>query len=345
LCHESQVVRYLAGRLTAIRRLGIESLVVLLASGCLAFPPVVSLPTRGQVFFERKGGALEPAAGVLVLAERLDLCDRAPMGEASSTGIDSFLVRTDPSGSFELPPRTFMPCSRVTLEARAAVPGWSTHLNPDKRVVTLRPAPPSAVRVIDIHGGWATGYKTTQEDIRKIYLELLPEIAPLLARHREKSNELAAQEIMYVVGQNVFLVDWERLAPDLRESLVEAFFGNGEGYRLLRPPQRAPAYYVGELDGLAQAMTAAGAQAELDSTEVIRAIQAVAILDNDWDVDPRGERIEPWRLQIRATTVSAFREAVTRDESLTTRQDRLRETIRCLHSLGGTHQPRCWPGD
>lgn len=102
----------------------------LTVAGC--FPPrTVALPTRGRVYFEREtAGArvLQPAAGVLVLAERLDVCHSRPwmLASASSTGIDAFLRRTDEHGYFTIPARRERICSRAIIVTTAFVPGFSS---------------------------------------------------------------------------------------------------------------------------------------------------------------------------------------------------------------------------
>jgi len=49
------------------------------------------------------------------------------IGEASTTGIDSYLVRTDRNGAFHIPPRRYdQVCSRVALMATAYVPGYES---------------------------------------------------------------------------------------------------------------------------------------------------------------------------------------------------------------------------
>jgi len=89
-------------------------------------------PTSARVYFLRVQGdglILVPAADALVLAERINVCDRSKwsIGEASTTGIDGFLVRTDRNGAFHIPPRRYdQVCSRVALRATAYVPGYES---------------------------------------------------------------------------------------------------------------------------------------------------------------------------------------------------------------------------
>jgi len=76
------------------------------------FAKTADLPTSAHVYFLRVQGvglALVPAPDALVLAERINVCDRSKwsIGEASTTGIDSYLVRTDRNGAFHIPPRRY----------------------------------------------------------------------------------------------------------------------------------------------------------------------------------------------------------------------------------------------
>src|SRR5690348_7822497 len=82
---------------------------------------LVELPTRGRVYLERDAGpqkSLEPAGGVLILAERINVCEQSSRGpgEGSTTGIDAFLVRSDADGHYQIPGRRISNvCSRVEL--------------------------------------------------------------------------------------------------------------------------------------------------------------------------------------------------------------------------------------
>ncbi len=104
------------------------------------------LPTQGHVYYENVSAgvvSLVPASKVLVLVERVNVCDRSRSkwlpGEASTTGIDAYLVRSDTAGLFEVSAKTFdQVCSRVVLTANAFAPGYASLSG---RVVLQSPAP------------------------------------------------------------------------------------------------------------------------------------------------------------------------------------------------------------
>jgi hypothetical protein len=98
--------------------------IVATATGC-AGGRVVDLPTRSRVLTEVQSSHFEPAPNVLVLAKRINVCERGFMSEGSTTGIDAYLVRSDSNGGFTIPPRTFRRvCSKVVLLSTAFVPGY-----------------------------------------------------------------------------------------------------------------------------------------------------------------------------------------------------------------------------
>jgi hypothetical protein len=126
---------------------GLTGFAMVLVSACRSH--AVVLPTRGHVYYESVSAgvvSLVPASKVLVLVERVNVCDRSKwlLGEASTTGIDAYLVRSDTAGLFEVSAKTFdQVCSRVVLTANAFAPGYASWSG---RVVLQSPAP--AVRSV-----------------------------------------------------------------------------------------------------------------------------------------------------------------------------------------------------
>src|SRR5690348_14419888 len=89
------------------------------------------LPTTGRVLVRASNGGYRPASHVLVLAERLNVCDgnELLMRESSSSGIDASLVRTDTEGVYRIPGKSFdHVCSRILLRATAFLPGYKSNL-------------------------------------------------------------------------------------------------------------------------------------------------------------------------------------------------------------------------
>src|SRR5262249_4414689 len=152
----------------------------------------------------------------------------------------------------------------------------------------------SSRRISDLWSQWNFETETSDPSVRQIFLELLPELAPLIAHYRDAKSDWPAEALMEHVQRSVFLSDWTRFDTALRESLVEAFLGNGKTYRLAQPPQRPATYYAGELDHVVEALRAHEGEASLDSTELITAIQAIAILDDDWNVEPKWKEFTIW---------------------------------------------------
>jgi hypothetical protein len=68
---------------------------------------------------------LVPAGGIEIIAQRTNVCDRSTwtLGEASTTGIDSYIVKADDSGYYHIPQKSFSDtCSRVVLRGTAISP-------------------------------------------------------------------------------------------------------------------------------------------------------------------------------------------------------------------------------
>lgn len=170
-------------------------LVALIAVGC-ASTFNTALPTKGHVF-KLHDSYLEPAPNVLVLVNRINVCDSGFMSEASTTGIDAHLVRTDSNGAFEVPSKTYSNvCSRVILLSNGFVPGYKSqsgrvllHFNPEEknRGITENDAILIPIQVAEVRGKELAGdlyslfssYTVTSSMARQIYLEMLPEIDKL----------------------------------------------------------------------------------------------------------------------------------------------------------------------
>jgi hypothetical protein len=124
----------------------VGAFVLQLLAGCDRSRELVELPTRGRVYVERQVGSqkrLEPASGVLILAERINVCERSSWspGEGSTTGIDAYLVRSDADGRYQIPGRRAENvCSRVVLSATAFVPAYYSL---SARVALLSPYTPN----------------------------------------------------------------------------------------------------------------------------------------------------------------------------------------------------------
>ena len=131
---------------------GLTGFAMVLVSACRSQPVV--LPTQGHVYYENVSAgvvSLVSAAKVLVLVERINVCDQSkwPPGEASTTGIDAHLVRSDTAGLFEVAAKTFdQVCSRVALTANAFAPGYASLSG---RVVLQSPAPAMRSVLSQIH--------------------------------------------------------------------------------------------------------------------------------------------------------------------------------------------------
>jgi hypothetical protein len=119
--------RIMIGNHTSLWVVG--AFVLPLLVGCDRSRELVELPTRGRVYVEREVGSqkrLEPASGVLILAERINVCERSSWspGEGSTTGIDAYLVRSDADGRYQIPGRrTDNVCSRVGFVCHRLCPG------------------------------------------------------------------------------------------------------------------------------------------------------------------------------------------------------------------------------
>ncbi len=168
------------------------------------------LPTSGRVYFIHygEGGvSLSPAPGVLVLVERMDVCDskRVIPLQALTTGIDAFLVRSDANGNFSVPARSFKLCTRASFIPSAFVPGYrswhaylifngysssESSLMKDKRVfaginendVVLEPQKLSEERAIDLVRSLYSSFSShtvTASMSQEILREMKPEISQL----------------------------------------------------------------------------------------------------------------------------------------------------------------------
>jgi hypothetical protein len=170
------------------------------------FAKSAELPTTAHVYFVRQQAGLrilEPASDVLVLAERINVCDRSKwsIGEASTTGVDGYLVRTAKDGTFHIPPRRYdQVCSRVVLTSTAYTPGYesvvarayfATHadsanpayarMDKDNDVLLWKGRPISdSSTVVGFNPSF--GSEVTLPMIRQIFREMRPDLESLLAR-------------------------------------------------------------------------------------------------------------------------------------------------------------------
>jgi hypothetical protein len=165
---------------------------------------VAMLPTMGRVY--RESGVndelkLSPASGIELVAQRVNVCDKKSwlIGEASTTGIDSFIVTTDSDGYYHVPPRSFTGvCSRIVLRGTAISPylhstsalvARSPVVGNPKRYgwlgdsdVILNDAAIGIDRIQELSGdlNHATGSYAVSETIRKeVYFRLFQEICRL----------------------------------------------------------------------------------------------------------------------------------------------------------------------
>lgn len=183
-------------RASRLRSPALLLLFALVSAGCTG-----ELPTRGRVYFERQiGGArvLEPAAGVLVVAERLDVCDSRPwmLASASSTGIDAHLRRTDEQGYFTIPARRERICSRAIILTTPFVPGFHTLSG---RVARSPDLYPDQTGYSEIHGDDAV---------------LLPR-EPTPERAEELARELYMTFGSYLVTQEMQAEVMEAMGPEI----------------------------------------------------------------------------------------------------------------------------------
>jgi hypothetical protein len=155
----------------------------------------------------------------------MDVCDQStwPPGEASTTGIDAFLVRSDANGNFSVPPRSFKLCTRASFIPSAFVPGYrswhaflifngyssrQSSLMKDKRVfaginendVVLEPQKLSEERAIDLvrsmHSSF-TNYTVTASMSQEILREMKPEMSQLAAAYPTVWRKECTQFIPY----------------------------------------------------------------------------------------------------------------------------------------------------
>lgn len=205
--------------MSCFKPLTLTLLVAVIAAGCISSLNT-ALPTKGHVF-KLHDSYLEPATNVLVLVNRINVCDSGFMSEASTTGIDAHLVRTDSNGAFEVPPKTYSNvCSRVILLSNGIVPGYKSqsgrvrlHYKPEEknRGITENDAILIPSQVTEARGKELAGdlysmfssYTVTSSMAEQIYMEMLPEIEQL-AQKTEQWNEEC-----YRIGGTSRLVDQE----------------------------------------------------------------------------------------------------------------------------------------
>lgn len=192
--HAAQGRRW-AFYMSLIRRFCLVMVIAVTAS--CAGSRVVDLPVRGRVFIERQNSRVEPAPNVLVLAQRINVCDRGFISEGSTTGIDAYLIRSDSNGVFEIPPITFQRvCSRAILLSTAFLPNYKSqsgrvllHYDPNKAKAGFTENDAFLIPSIvdenrarelssDLYFAFSS-YTVNGGMAKEIYLEMLPEIEML----------------------------------------------------------------------------------------------------------------------------------------------------------------------
>ncbi len=154
---------------------GLTGFAMVLVSACRSQPMV--LPSQGHAYYENVSAgvvSLVPAAKVLVLVERINVCDQRKwlLEEGSTTGIDAYLVRSDTAGLFEVSAKTFdQVCSRVVLTANAFAPGYASWSG---RVVLQSPAPAmrSVLSQINENDVLLARRTVTERNLRQVVGEL-----------------------------------------------------------------------------------------------------------------------------------------------------------------------------
>jgi hypothetical protein len=161
--------------------------IIPLTFGCAEKPS--DLPTAARAYIQQSGGTrndkLVAVSGVLVVAERVNVCERSQwtLGEGSTTGIDSHAVTSGSDGTFNLPPKSYTNvCSYVVIVPTAFAPGMTsqsarvllsgdgrdryTQLNQND--VALVPGREGRDRIVELSRdiGFATGSYATTKDVR-----------------------------------------------------------------------------------------------------------------------------------------------------------------------------------
>ncbi len=278
--------------------------VVLAPLGAIA--RTADLPTTAHVHFERlRAGVLvlEPAPNVLVLAERINVCDRSKwfIGEASTTGIDSYLVRTDKSGAFHVPPRRYdQVCSRVALTGTAYVPGYesivarayfATQADSTKPAyalmdkdndVLLRKGRPISPDTTVVGFSRSFGSKVTLPMIRQIFREMRPDLELLLTLPAGGKESPTARDLRVGLQESYVLSDWMTIKAKEQIQLIDLMINDYGSYNLTAKPSQSTQYYVNELQRIVEHYGGTQLPKVLGESTVFDLLEGLATLDGDW---------------------------------------------------------------
>ena len=270
------------------------------------FAKTVDLPTGAHVYFLRVQGvglALVPAPDALVLAERINVCDRSKwsIGEAPTTGIDSYLVRTDKNGAFHIPPRRYdQVCSRVALMATAYVPGYesvvgrayfATHSNSSNAAfvrmdkdndVLLGKGHPISDRTSVVGFDQSFGSEVTLPMIRQIYREMRPDLDTLLAMSSVGTRSDPSQELRVRWQGTYLLSDWKTMKTKQQVQLIDLMINDYRRYNLKAKPAQSAQYYSDELQQIVEHYQAGAIPKMLAESTIFELLEALATLDGDW---------------------------------------------------------------
>ena len=270
------------------------------------FAKTVDLPTGAQVYFLRVQGVglvVVPAPDALVLAERINVCDRSKwsIGEASTSGIDSYLVRTDKNGAFQIPPRRYdQVCSRVALKATAYVPGYesvvgrayfATHSNSSNAAfvrmdkdndVLLGKGYPISDRTSVVGFNPSFGSEVTLSMIRQIYREMRPDLDTLLTMSSVGTGFDPSQELRVGWRETYLLSDWKTMKAKQQVQLIDSMINDYHRYNLKAKPAQSAQYYSDELQRIAEHYREGAIPKRLAESTIFELLEALATLDGDW---------------------------------------------------------------
>jgi len=277
---------------------------LLAASG--AFAGTVDLPTTAHVYFERQQAAvvvLVPAPDVLILVERINVCDRSKwfIGEASTTGIDSYLVRTDKSGAFNIPPRRYdQVCSRVALTGTAYVPGYesivarayfATQADSTKPAyalmdkdndVLLRKGRPISPDTTVVGFSLSFGSNVTLPMTRQIFREMRSDLQPLLTLPVGDKESWTARDLRMGLQHSYVLSDWLTMKATEQLRLIDWMIYDYRSYNLEAKPAQSAQYYADELQKIVERYRGTPMPKMLAESTVFELLEGLATLDGDW---------------------------------------------------------------
>jgi hypothetical protein len=270
------------------------------------FARTADLPTTAHVYFVRQQAGLrilEPASDVLVLAERINVCDRSKwsVGEASSTGVDSYLVRTAKDGAFHIQPRRYdQVCTRVVLKSTAYVPGYesvvarayfATHadstnpayarMDKDNDVLLWRGRPISDSSAV-VGFDPSFGSEVTLPMIRQIYTEMRPDLETLLAMSVGGKESSPSRELRMGWQETYLLADWKTMKAKQQVQLIDLMINDYRFYNLKAKPAQSAQYYSDELRQIAEHYRASAIPKMLAQSTIFELLEALATLDGDW---------------------------------------------------------------